>query len=51
MPHAIVMAPNGARVYVVNDYDQTISVVSTATNTVEDVWPTSLVGTARGRWL
>ena len=46
LPHAIVMAPNGARVYVVNDYDQTISVVSTATNTVEDVWPTSLVGTA-----
>ena len=40
------MAPNGARVYVINDYDQTISVVSTATNTVEDVWPTSLVGTA-----
>jgi YVTN family beta-propeller protein len=46
LPHALVMAPDGARVYVINDYDQTISVVSTATNTVEDVWPTSLVGTA-----
>jgi len=46
LPHAIVMAPDGARVYVINDYDQTVSVVSTATNTVEDVWPTSLVGTA-----
>jgi YVTN family beta-propeller protein len=45
LPHAIAMAPDGARVYVVNDYDQTISVVSTATNTVEDVWPASLVGT------
>ncbi len=46
LPHAIVMAPDGARVYVLNDYDQTISVVSTATNTVEDVWPTSVVGTS-----
>ena len=45
LPHAIAMAPDGARVYVINDYDQTISVVSTATNTVEDVWPTALVGT------
>ena len=44
LPHAIAMAPDGARVYVINDYDQTI-VVSTATNTVEDVWPTALVGT------
>jgi YVTN family beta-propeller protein len=45
LAHAIAMAPDGARVYVINDYDQTISVVSTATNTVEDVWPTALVGT------
>jgi YVTN family beta-propeller protein len=45
LPHAIAMAPDGARVYVINDYDQTVSVVSTATNTVEDVWPTALVGT------
>ena len=45
LPHAMAMAPDGARIYVVNDFDHTVSVVSTATNTVEDTWPASLVGT------
>ena len=51
LPHTMAMAPDGARVYVVNDSDQTVSVVSTASNTVEDTWPTSLVGAnPLGRW-
>ena len=41
LPQAMAMAPDGDRIYVVNDLDDTISVVSTATNTVEDTWPTS----------
>jgi YVTN family beta-propeller protein len=46
LPQALAMAPDGDRVYVVNDLEATISVVSTATNAVVDTWPTSLVGTA-----
>jgi YVTN family beta-propeller protein len=46
LAHAIVMAPDGARIYVVNDFDATVSVVSTATNTVVDVWPAALIGSA-----
>ena len=38
------MAPDGARIFAINDYDNSISVVSTATNTVVDTWPTALVG-------
>ena len=44
LPHAMAMAPDGARIYVINDFDGTVSVVSTATNTVEDTWPGALVG-------
>ncbi len=46
LPQAMAMAPDGDRIYVVNDIDSTVSVVSTATNTVVDTWPTALVGTS-----
>lgn len=45
LPQAMAMSPDGDRIYVVNDIGDTISVVSTATNTVVDTWPASLVGT------
>jgi YVTN family beta-propeller protein len=45
LPQALAMAPDGARIYVINDLADTISVVSTQTNTVVDTWPSSLVGT------
>ena len=45
LPQAMAMAPDGDRIYVINDLDSTVSVVSTATNTVVDTWPTALVGT------
>jgi YVTN family beta-propeller protein len=45
LPQAMAIAPDGDRIYVINDLDSTISVVSTATNTVVDTWPSSLVGT------
>ena len=45
LPQAMAMAPDGDRIYVVNDLDSTVSVVSTETNTVVDTWPASLVGT------
>lgn len=50
-PEHIAMAPDGGRIYVINNHDRTVSVVSTRTswpdyfrNTVEDTWPSSLVG-------
>ena len=43
-PQAMAMAPDGNRIYVVNDLESTVSVVSTATNTVVETWPASLVG-------
>jgi YVTN family beta-propeller protein len=45
LPQAMAMAPDGDRIYVINDLADTISVVSTETNTVVDTWPSSLVGT------
>lgn len=45
LPQAMAMAPDGARIYVSNDYEFTVSVISTQTHTVVDTWPTSLVGT------
>ena len=45
LPQAMAMAPDGDRIYVINDLEETISVVSTETNTVVDTWPSSLVGT------
>jgi YVTN family beta-propeller protein len=45
LPQAMAMAPDGDRIYVINDLAETISVVSTETNTVVETWPTSLVGT------
>ena len=50
LPQVMAMSPDGARVYVGNDLEETIPVVSTSTNTVEDTWPTTLVG-ARPRAL
>lgn len=44
LPQGMAMAPDGARLYVSNDYDFTISVIATQTNTVIDTWPTALVG-------
>ena len=44
LPQVMAMAPDGARIYVANDGDDTISVVSTATNTVVDTWPAALGG-------
>jgi len=44
LPQVMAMAPDGARIYVANDLDDTISVVSTATNTVVETWPATLVG-------
>ncbi len=44
LPQAMAMSPDGERIYVINDIGDTISVVSTATNTVVDTWPSSLVG-------
>ena len=46
LPQAMVMAPDGSRVYVINDLQGTISVVATATNTLEDTWPSALVGSS-----
>ena len=46
LPQAMAMAPDGDRIYVVNEIDSTISVVSTATNAVVETWPTALVGTS-----
>ncbi len=46
LPQAMAMAPDGDRIYVINDLDATVSVVSTETNTVVDTWPTALVGTS-----
>ncbi len=48
LTQAMAMAPDGALIYVANDYDQSVSVVSTATNAVVDTLPTSLVG--RNPW-
>ena len=45
LPQAMAMAPDGDRIYVINDLDSTVSVVSTQTNTVVDTLPQSLVGT------
>lgn len=44
LPKLMTISPNGDRVYVANDLESTISVVSTATNTVVDTWPTALAG-------
>jgi YVTN family beta-propeller protein len=44
LPQAMAMAPDGTRIYVANDLEGTISVVSTATNTVEETWPATLGG-------
>ena len=44
LPQAMSMAPDGARIYVLNDLEGTISVVSTATNVIEDTWPAAVVG-------
>jgi YVTN family beta-propeller protein len=45
LPQAMAMAPDGDRIYVINDLADTISVVSTETNAVVETWPSSLVGT------
>lgn len=44
LPQLMVISPDGSRVYVGNDLESTISVVSTATNSVVDTWPATLVG-------
>jgi YVTN family beta-propeller protein len=49
LPQAMAMAPDGDRIYVINDLDSTISVVSTETHAVVDTWPSSLVGANPGR--
>ena len=43
------MAPDGDRIYVINDLDSTVSVVSTQTNTVVDTWPRHWSGPTLGR--
>jgi YVTN family beta-propeller protein len=45
LPQAMAMAPDGDRIYVINDLESSVSVVSTQTNTVVDTWPSALVGT------
>jgi YVTN family beta-propeller protein len=44
LPQAMAMSPDGNRIYVANDLEGTISVVSTATNAVEETWPAALGG-------
>lgn len=44
LPLVMAISPDGDRIYVVNDLESTISVVSTATNSVIDTWPTTLIG-------
>ena len=44
LPQAMAMSPDGTRIYVANDLEDTISVVSTATNAVEETWPAALGG-------
>jgi YVTN family beta-propeller protein len=43
-PQLMAMAPDGGRIFVGNDLDGTISVVSTSTHAVEDTWPAALSG-------
>jgi YVTN family beta-propeller protein len=45
LPHAMAISPDGAHIFVVNEFDETVSVVSTATFTVIDTLPAALVGT------
>ena len=43
-PESIAMAPDGARIYVINNLDRTVSVVSTQSNTVVDTLTASVTG-------
>ena len=43
-PEHMVMAPDGTRIYVINNWDFTVSVVSTGTHALVETWPQSLVG-------
>jgi YVTN family beta-propeller protein len=45
LPHAMAISPDGSLIFVVNDYDATVSIVSTETETVVDTLPSSVVGT------
>jgi YVTN family beta-propeller protein len=40
--HLLAIAPDGERIYVLNDRDNTVSVIATATNTVIDTLPRSM---------
>jgi YVTN family beta-propeller protein len=44
----MAIAPDGQRIYVINNLEHTISVVSTRTHTVEETWPDDPLGLPSG---